>query len=243
MTPAKSSQHSMHFGLDHSHCYCWRQSSWIIQQLFLNLCWQEMAILIRGCSVIHWILNRPGSCLHVKAQVLSPTCHFRSSDFSQVLSAGFWLLLCHVSRQRVDEFTGHYHTSYSKIKSSHSPKRFGILMVSTSWKEKALRKWLKLPQHTKAWSKLTGLILDREEIQWWTAPSGWHPAPVWWVFMPSERLSPTWRWKLIKDKWGVLEMETVAPGESIKLNWHIILYFHMLFFQSHQQLCKVDRVI
>lgn len=154
MTPAKSSQHSMHFGLDHSHCYCWRQSSWIIQQLFLNLCWQEMAILIRGCSVITGFSIEQGvaSMSKPKSSVPSATS---GADFSQVLSAGFWLLLCHVSRQRVDEFTGHYHTTYSEIKSSHSPKRFGILMVSTSWKEKALRKWLKLPQHTKAWSKLT----------------------------------------------------------------------------------------
>lgn len=44
MTLARSSQHSLHFRLDHSHCYCWRQSSWIISELFLSV------LARNGCS-------------------------------------------------------------------------------------------------------------------------------------------------------------------------------------------------
>lgn len=80
---------------------------------------------------------------------------------------------------------------HSEIKSSHSPKRFESLMVSISWGQKALRKQTKLPQHTRTWSKLMGLIFVREAIQWWTALSDWHHAPVLWVSIPSEKLSPT----------------------------------------------------
>lgn len=134
--------HSLHFRLGHSHCYCWRQSSWIIQQL-LYLGWQGMAVLIRSCSVIQSSLSK-FSTNHIVASIskskpsvpsaslgtsnLSEWGQVGSDFYSAVLATGEWK----ISQVIVPPPTRRSHP--------HSPKRSRILMVSISWGEKALRK-------------------------------------------------------------------------------------------------------